>query len=80
MRYGKLRQQGYAVASAVESAHHSVVRRRCKRPAQRWSEAGARQILAARRLRCNRHSPADVASVGTVRYLVGPAYRHRVAA
>jgi hypothetical protein len=81
MRYGELRQQGYAVASAaVESAHHSVVQRRCKRPGQRWSEAGVRQILAARRLWCNRHSPADVTSVGTVRFLVGPAYRHRVTA
>jgi hypothetical protein len=35
---------------------HSVVQRWLKRPGQRWTEAGARQILAARRLWCNRHS------------------------
>ncbi|MBI4590886.1 MAG: hypothetical protein HY725_18840 [Candidatus Rokubacteria bacterium] len=81
MRYGALRAQGYAVASAgVESAHHGVVQRRLKRPGQRWSERGARQILAARRLWCNRHSPADVTSVANVRSLIGPAYRGRVAA
>jgi hypothetical protein len=76
MRYGELRQQGYAVASAaVESAHHGVVQRRLKRPGQRWSVAGARHILAARRLWCNRHSPADVTTVATVRHLMGPPYR-----
>jgi hypothetical protein len=81
MRYGELRQQGYAVASAaVESAHHGVVQRRLKRPGQRWTEAGARQILAARRLWCNRHSPADVTTVATVRHLIGPPYRGRAAA
>ncbi len=81
MRYGELRQQGYAVASAaVESAIHGVVQRRLKRPGQRWSEPGAQQILAARRLWCNRSSPADVTSVANVRYLVGPGYRGRVAA
>jgi len=80
MAYGELRRQGYAVASAaVESAHHGVVQRRLKRPGQRWSEAGAQQILAARRLWSNRHSPADVASVATVRHLVGPGYRRRAA-
>lgn len=80
MRYGALRQHGYAVASAaVESAHHGVVQRRLKRPGQRWSERGARQILAARRLWCNRHSPADVISLANVRHLVGPGYRRRVA-
>ncbi len=81
LRYGELRQHGYAVASAaVESAHHSVVQRRLKRPGQRWSEPGARQILAARRLWCNRHSTVDVTRVGTVRHLIGPAYRRRTAA
>jgi hypothetical protein len=81
MRYGELRQQGYAIASAaVESAHHGVVQRRCKRPGQRWSEPGVRAILAARRLWCNRASPADVTTVAHVRYLVGPGYRRRVAA
>jgi hypothetical protein len=78
--YGALRAQGYAVASAaVESAHHSVVQRRCKRPGQRWSEAGVRAILAARRLWCNRDSPWDVTSLGTVRYRVGPGYHRRAA-
>ena len=81
MHYGELRQQGYAIASAaVESAHHSVVQRRLKRPGQRWSESGASQILAARRLWCNRHSPADVTTVATVRHLIGPPYRGRAAA
>lgn len=81
MRYGELRQQGYAVASAaVESAIHGVVQRRLKRPGQRWSETGARQILAARRLWCNRHSPADVTSIANVRHLIGPGYRGLVAA
>lgn len=79
--YGALRQQGYAVASAaVESAHHSVVQRRLKRPGQRWTVRGAQQILAARRLWCSRHSPADVTTVATVRHLIGPPYRGRVAA
>jgi hypothetical protein len=78
--YGSLRAEGYAVASAaVESAHHSLVQRRCKRPGQRWSEPGVRAILAARRLWCNRHSSADVTTLGTVRYLVGPAYHRRAA-
>jgi hypothetical protein len=81
MRYGPLQQQGYAVASAaVESAHHGVVQRRLKRPGQRWSVAGARQILAARRLWCNRHSPADVTTVAAVRHLIGPPYRRGAAA
>jgi hypothetical protein len=81
MRYGVLRQQGYAVASAaVESAHHGVVQRRLKRPGQRWSVEGARQILAARRLWCNRHSPVDVTTVATVRHLIGPPYRRQAAA
>jgi hypothetical protein len=79
LRYGELRQQGYAVASAaVESAHHGVVQRRLKRPGQRWTDTGARQILAARRLWCNRHSPVDVVSLATVRHLVGPGYRRRL--
>ena len=81
MRYGELRAQGYAVASAgVESVHHGVVQRRLKRPGQRWSEAGAQQILAARRLWCNRSSPADVTALATVRHLIGPSYRRRAAA
>ncbi len=81
LRYGALREQGYAVASAaVESAHHGVVQRRLKRPGQRWSEPGARQILAARRLWCNRHSRADVTTVATVRYRMAPPYRRRAAA
>jgi hypothetical protein len=81
MRYGELRAQGYAVASAgVEGAHHGVVQRQLKRPGQRWSEAGARQILAARRRWCNRSSPADVTPVATVRPLIRPGYRHRAAA
>jgi hypothetical protein len=80
MDYGVWRQQGYAIASAaVESAHHGVVQRRCKRPGQRWTVRGAQEILAARRLWCNRHSPADVTSMATVRHLVGPGYRHRPA-
>jgi hypothetical protein len=81
MGYGALRAQGYTVASAaVESAHHSVVQRRLKRPGQRWTEPGARHILAARRLWCNRHSPADVTTVTTVRHLIGPPYRRQTAA
>ncbi len=80
MHYGTLRKQGYAVASAaVESAMHGVLHRRLKRPGQRWSERGARHILAARRLWCNRSSPADVTSLADVRHLVGPGYRRRAA-
>jgi hypothetical protein len=78
--YGALRAEGYGVASAaVESAHHSLVQRRGKRPGQRWSEPGVRAILAARRLWCNRTSPADVTALKSVRYLVGPRYHHRAA-
>ena len=80
MDYGTWRQQGYAIASAaVESAHHGVVQRRCKRPGQRWTVRWAQQILAARRLWCNRDSPADVTSVAKVRHLVGPGYRRQAA-
>lgn len=80
LRYGELRAQGYAIASAaVESAHHGVVQRRLKRPGQRWSERGAQQILAARRLWCNRASLADVTTLATVSHLVGPGYRRRAA-
>lgn len=81
LRYGELREHGYAIASAaVESAHAGVVHRRLKRPGQRWSEPGARQILAARRLWCNRHSRADLTTVATVRYRMAPPYRRRAAA
>ncbi len=81
LRYGELREHGYAVASAaVESAHHGVVQRRLKRPGQRWSEPGAQQVLAARRLWCNRHSRADVTTLATVRYRMAPPYRRRAAA
>jgi len=80
MDSGAWRQQGYAIASAaVESAHHGVVQRRLKRPGQRWTVRGAQLILAARRLWCNRDSPADVTSVAEVRHLVGPGYRRRAA-
>jgi hypothetical protein len=64
-------------SAAVESTHHGVVQRRLKRPGQRWTEIGARQILVARRLWCNRHSPADVVALANVRHLVGPGYRRR---
>lgn len=81
LAYGALRAQGHAVASAaVESAIHSVVQRRLKRPGQRWSERGAQHILAARRLWCNRSSTADLVSLASVRHLVGPSYRRREAA
>jgi hypothetical protein len=66
-------------SAAVESAHHSLVQPRCKRPGQRWTEPGVRAILAARRLWCNRTSPSDVTSLETVRYLVGPRYHRRAA-
>ncbi len=62
-----------AIASAaVESAHHGVVQRRLKRPGQLWTVRGAQQILAARRLWCNRDSPADVTSVAEVAASRGP--------
>jgi hypothetical protein len=42
---------GYGIGSgAVESAHKQVVHARMRQAGMRWSEAGARRLLALRRV------------------------------
>lgn len=65
------RQSGHARGEKTSLTYHSE-NRRSNPPAGKaegmdpsgveaaWSEAGAQQIVAARCLWCNRHSPADV--------------------
>ena len=49
MRYGEYLRLGYGIGSgAVESAHKQVVHARMRQAGMRWSEAGARRLLALR--------------------------------
>jgi hypothetical protein len=76
MRYGELRQQGYAVASAaVESAQHGVVHAGSNAPGSAGPSRG-QQILAV--AACG-ESPL-LTTVATGRHLIGPPYRRRAAA
>jgi hypothetical protein len=51
MRYHEYLRLGYGIGSgAVESAHKQVVHARLRQAGMRWSEAGARRLLALRLL------------------------------
>jgi hypothetical protein len=54
MRYDEYLRLGYGMGSgAVESAHKQVVHARLRQAGMRWSEAGARRLLALRLLLLN---------------------------
>ena len=54
MRYDEYVRLGYGIGSgAVESAHKQVVHARFRQAGMRWSEAGARRLLALRLLLLN---------------------------
>jgi hypothetical protein len=54
MRYDQYLRLGYGIGSgAVESAHKQVVHARLRQAGMRWSEAGARRLLALRLLLLN---------------------------
>ena len=54
MRYDEYLRLGYGIGSgAVESAHKQVVHSRLRQAGMRWSEAGARRLLALRLLLLN---------------------------
>jgi hypothetical protein len=54
MRYDEYRRLGYGIGSgAIESAHKQVVHARLRQAGMRWSEAGARRLLALRVLLLN---------------------------
>ena len=54
MRYDQYLRLGYGIGSgAVESAHKQVVHARFRQAGMRWSEAGARRLLALRLLLLN---------------------------
>ena len=54
MRYDEYLRLGYGVGSgSVESAHKQVVPARFHQAGMRWSEAGARRLLALRLLLLN---------------------------
>jgi hypothetical protein len=54
MRYNEYLRLGYGIGSgAVESAHKQVVHARLRQAGMRWSEAGARRLLALRLLLLN---------------------------
>ena len=56
MRYDEYLRLGYGIGSgAVESAHKQVVHARFRQAGMRWSEAGARRLLALRLLVLNDH-------------------------
>jgi hypothetical protein len=54
MQYDEYLRKGYGIGSgAVESAHKQVVHARLRQAGMRWSEAGARHLLALRLLLLN---------------------------
>ena len=54
MRYDEYLRRGYGIGSgAVESAHKQLVHARLRQAGMRWSEAGARRLLALRVLLLN---------------------------
>jgi hypothetical protein len=58
MRYDEYLRLGYGIGSgAVESAHKQVVHARFRQAGMRWSEAGARRLLALRLLLLNQDWP-----------------------
>jgi hypothetical protein len=58
MRYDEYIRLGYGIGSgAVESAHKQVIHSRFRQAGMRWSEAGARRLLALRLLLLNGQWP-----------------------
>ena len=56
MQYDEYLRLGYGIGSgAVESAHKQVIHARMRQAGMRWSEAGARRLLALRLLLLNDH-------------------------
>jgi hypothetical protein len=56
MRYDEYLRLGYGIGSgAVESAHKQLVHARLRQAGMRWSEVGARRLLALRLLPLNDH-------------------------
>jgi len=56
MRYDEYLRLGYGIGSgAVESAHKQVIHARMRQAGMRWSQAGARRLLALRLLLLNDH-------------------------
>ena len=56
MRYDEYLRLGYGIGSgAVESSHKQLVHARLRQAGMRWSEAGARRLLALRVLLLNGH-------------------------
>jgi len=56
MHYDEYLRLGYGIGSgAVESAHKQVIHARFRQAGMRWSEAGARRLLALRLLLLNDH-------------------------
>ena len=54
MHYDQYLRLGYGIGSgAVESAHKQVVHARLRQAGMRWSEAGARRLIALRLLLLN---------------------------
>ncbi|PYP84936.1 MAG: hypothetical protein DMF61_17905 [Blastocatellia bacterium AA13] len=54
MRYDQYLRLGYGIGSgAVESAHKQIIHARFRQAGMRWSEAGARRLLALRLLLLN---------------------------
>jgi hypothetical protein len=54
MRYDEYLRRGYGIGSGVvESAHKQIVHARFRQAGMRWSEAGARRLLALRLLLLN---------------------------
>lgn len=54
MKYDEYLRKGYGIGSgAVESAHKQVIHARMRQAGMRWSEAGARRLLALRLLLLN---------------------------
>ena len=66
MQYDRYIALGYGIGSgSVESAHKQVIHARMRQAGMRWSEAGARRLLALRLLLLNR----DWAAVDNLRML-----------
>ena len=54
MQYDEYRRRGYGIGSgSVESAHKQIVQARMRQAGMRWSELGARHLLALRVLLLN---------------------------
>ena len=61
MRYHEYLAKGYGIGSgAIESAHKQLTHARMRQAGMRWSEAGARNLLALRVLLLNRECDTQV--------------------